>query len=1273
MMSNTSTAAAETHDSLAHVFAGGGEMGALMRGFDWSKTAVGPVHSWPQSLKTAVRIVLTSRYAMFVWWGKELVNLYNDPYRAFLGIKHPDALGKSAREVWAEIWDQIGPRTDAVLLRAESTYDEALLLLMERHGYIEETYFTFSYSPLPDDNGAVGGIFCAVTEATQQVIGTRRMQLLRDLAAAMSGARTPQEVCRWAAQTLSSARRDLPFTLIYLLDANGTHLERSGESGIGIDHPAAPALIALDDEGNAVWPVRQVIETGEPTIFENLPSVFADLPTGDWARPPRNAVLLPIAQPGQSRPAGVLIAGLNPHREFTQDFRGFVSLLANQVAGAISNALAYETERKRAESLAELDRAKTLFFSNVSHEFRTPLTLLLGPLEDLLPQARERLTLEQQEQLATARRNALRLLKLVNSLLDFSRIEAGRVQALYRPADLSQITAELASMFRAAIEKAGLKLVVDCAPLPESVYVDRDMWEKIVLNLLSNAFKFTFEGQIEVALKAVGSGVELSVTDTGTGIPESELPRLFERFHRIEGARGRTHEGTGIGLALVQELVKLHGGSVRVGSRVNRGSTFTIFIPFGRAHLPEDRIDNNRPLPSTAVRSETYVEEAQQWFGDDVGAYAGMSLPERPAPSASEAAKDLIVLADDNADMRRYVARLLGHRYRVHAVSDGLEALDAARSLHPKLILSDVMMPRLDGFGLLKEIRSDAQLADIPVILLSARAGEESRVEGLTAGGDDYLVKPFTARELLARVETHLRMADTRRDVEKQLRAALVTSQRLAAIVESSDDAIASKDLNGIITSWNKSAERMFGYKAEEIVGKPVTTIIPPELHDDEPRILASIRAGKRIEHVQTVRVHKDGHRLNVSLTVSPVRDDAGNIIGAAKIVRDITREKTLEEASLRLAAIVESSDDAIVSKDLNGIVTSWNQSAERLFGYKAQEMIGRSILTVIPPELHPDEDMILAKIRSGQRIEHFETVRLTKSGARVDVSLSISPLRDGQGRVIGAAKIARNITERKKVEKTLRVAEKLAAAGRFAATVAHEVNNPLEAVMNLVYLAQLHVHDTAALTGFLESAGRELERVAHITRQTLGFYRDTSSPARFNVPETLDDLLSLYERRIQNRNIQIVKQYDPEAEIIALSGEVRQALSNVLTNALDAMFFGGTLIIRVRRAHRWRTSNVPGVRVSILDTGTGIRTEHLKDLFQPFFTTKSDVGTGLGLWITRGIVEKHRGIIQVKTKATEHEHGTVFSIFLPVEQGDQVTEPGEQRPARAIQSRLAS
>ena len=279
--------------------------------------------------------------------------------------------------------------------------------------------------------------------------------------------------------------------------------------------------------------------------------------------------------------------------------------------------------------------------------------------------------------------------------------------------------------------------------------------------------------------------------------------------------------------------------------------------------------------------------------------------------------------------------------------------------------------------------------------------------------------------------------------------------RRLAAIIESSEDAIASKDLNGIITSWNKSAERLFGYKAEEIIGQPVTTIIPPELHDDEPKILGKIRAGERIEHFQTVRLHKNGRLIDVSLTVSPIRDDQGKIVGAAKIVRDVTRQKKLEEAALRLAAIVESSDDAIASKDLNGIITSWNRSAEKLFGYKAEEIVGKPVTLIIPPELHHDEDMILSKIRRGEKIDHFETIRLHKNGERIEVSLTISPIKDDNGNVIGAAKIIRNITETNKIERALQTTEKLAAAGRMAATVAHEINNPLEAVTNLVYLAK--------------------------------------------------------------------------------------------------------------------------------------------------------------------------------------------------------------------------
>jgi len=475
-------------------------------------------------------------------------------------------------------------------------------------------------------------------------------------------------------------------------------------------------------------------------------------------------------------------------------------------------------------------------------------------------------------------------------------------------------------------------------------------------------------------------------------------------------------------------------------------------------------------------------------------------------------------------------------------------------------------------------------------------------------------------------------------------------NSHLAAIIESSEDAIASKDLNGTITSWNKSAERMFGYSAEEIIGQPVTLIIPPELHDDEPRILGKIRAGQRIEHFETVRVHKNGRRIHVSLTVSPIKDVHGRIVGAAKIVRDITQKKKLEEDALRLAAIVESSDDAIASKDLNGIVTTWNRSAEKMFGYRAEEIIGKPITLIIPEELQQDETVILSKIRRGEKIEHFETVRLRKDGQRIDVSVTISPMKDDYGNVIGAAKIVRDITEKKKIDRALRITEKLAAAGRLAATIAHEVNNPLEAVTNLVYLAKVDAHKPERVEEYLGMAGRELDRVAHITRQTLGFYRDPSLPARMSVTHLLDDLLSVYERRFESRKISVVKQYDGAIEITALSGELRQAFSNLVSNSIDAMPGGGKLVIRARQTHAWNRAHQPGVRITILDTGSGIEPRHRKNLFQPFFTTKQDVGTGLGLWITRNIAEIHGGTIRVKSKTGPKEHGTAFSIFLPLD-----------------------
>lgn len=454
---------------------------------------------------------------------------------------------------------------------------------------------------------------------------------------------------------------------------------------------------------------------------------------------------------------------------------------------------AFEAERRRAEALAEIDRSKTLFFSNVSHEFRTPLTLMLGPLEDVLGDADHPLEGVHRERLDMVLRNGLRLQKLVNALLDFSRAEAGRVRAVYEPTDLSALTRDLTSSFRAACDRAGLTLSIVADPLPEAVFVDREMWEKIVLNLVSNAFKFTFEGGIEVTVTADGPEAVLTVRDSGVGIPEPELPRIFDRFHRVAGARGRTHEGTGIGLALVRELVNQHGGRIHVDSRPDVGTIFEVRLPFGRSHLPEDRIETSRDQPSTAVGADAFLAEAQLWRPDAV-----IADDAEPAPS-TQGAPPSILVADDNADMRIYLRRLLSPHYHVELAADGVEALASLRAARPDIVLADVMMPRLDGHGLLSAVRADPTLADLPVVLLSARAGQEATIEGLAAGADDYLVKPFSARELIARLSAKLERARSRRELRESEETSRRQAHSLAVLNESGAALAAELDLNRIV------------------------------------------------------------------------------------------------------------------------------------------------------------------------------------------------------------------------------------------------------------------------------------------------------------------------------------------------------------------------------------------------------------------------------------------------------------------------------------------
>ncbi len=754
------------------VLAGGGDMGARMRAFDWSTTPLGPPETWQPALKTAVRILLSSRFAMWMAWGPELTFLCNDAYLPTTGMKRDWVLGARSDRVWAEIWPDIGPRIDHVLSTGEATWDEALRLYLARSGFPEETYHTFSYSPLADDAGNTAGMLCVVAEVTERVFGERQLATLRDLGLRLAGASSRDDVMAAVEACFAAASHDLPFALTYLVEPNGAHAGLAAIHGVRRDSPAAAGRLAL----SAALQVWGFDPGSDASSFAAVaPEHLEGLALAHWQVMPQQALVVPIKGGEGTAAVGFFVAGLNPHRRVDESYRGFIELLTGQIAAAIARADEYERERARAESLAELDRAKTAFFANVSHEFRTPLTLMLGPLEDALGAAGD-LPAQQAERVEIAHRNGLRLLKLVNGLLDVSRIEAGRVEASYEPTDLSAYTAELVSTFRSACERAGLNLEVDAPPLPTPVHVDREMWEKIVLNLMSNAFKFTLEGAITVTVRSVDGMARLTVRDTGGGIPSDELPKLFERFHRVEGARGRSFEGSGIGLALVRELVQLHGGTITVESEEGRGSAFHVTVPLGAAHLPADRL--RAPGAETnPLRRRAAVEEALRWLPDE-DAPTSSAGSDATAPEPGRGAR--IVLADDNADMRGYIRRLLeGEGYAVTAVPDGADALAAVRRERPDLVLTDVMMPNLDGFGLLAEIRGDPNLSDLSVIMLSARAGDEAQVEGFDAGADDYVIKPFSARELLARVSANLLLSKARRGLARRQRFTFLLEENL--------------------------------------------------------------------------------------------------------------------------------------------------------------------------------------------------------------------------------------------------------------------------------------------------------------------------------------------------------------------------------------------------------------------------------------------------------------------------------------------------------------
>ncbi len=845
-----------------------------------------------------------------------------------------------------------------------------------------------------------------------------------------------------------------------------------------------------------------------------------------------------------------------------------------------------------------------------------------------------------------AHRNSTRLLKLVNTLLDFSRIEAGRVDARYEPTDLAALTAELASTFRSAVERAGLRLVVDGPVLPEPVHVDREMWEKIVLNLLSNALKFTFEGQISVTVRPSqdGRSARVTVADTGTGIAAEELPRLFERFRRIEGARGRSFEGSGIGLALVQELVKLHGGRVRVESEVGRGTAFTVSVPFGTGHLPPERVGGAGAPASTGLRAQAYVDEAMAWLSpDDI---APAETPPTPAsedlaaqsPMIPGAERSLVLLADDNGDMRHYVKRLLRSAgYRVETAANGEEALAAIRGAKPDLILSDVMMPKLDGFGLLRQVRRDPQLREIPVLLLSARAGEEARVEGIRSGADDYLTKPFSARELLARVDANLRLAAIRRDRARVLEEEAATLEKLNAV----GTAIAAElDLERAVQIVTDAATELSGaafgsffynvvsddgeaYTLYTLSGVPReafsrfpmprnTDVFGPTFRGDGMVRSADITQDPRYGRNAPHKGMPEGHLPVCSYLAAPVVSQSGEVLGG--LFFGHPEPGMFDERAERLVA---------------GIATQAAIAIDKARLYRAAQIeIERR--TRVEAALRESEQQLEAKV-----VER--TAELTAANERLRAEAA----------------------ERERAEEALRQAQKMESIGQLTGGVAHDFNNLLTVIIGNLETMQRHLrqpqHTVATLQRSAEQASRGAQRAAALTQRLLAFSRQQPlDPKPTDINRLIGGMSDLLRRTIGEQIAVETVLAGGLWLVHADPNQIEVALLNLAVNSRDAMPGGGKLTIETANAYldegyaASQAEVVPGqyVVVAVTDSGTGMSREVMAHAFEPFFTTKEvGHGTGLGLSQVYGFVKQSGGHVKIYSEAGQ---GTTVKIYLP-------------------------
>ncbi|KAH8117651.1 hypothetical protein DFH11DRAFT_1724631 [Phellopilus nigrolimitatus] len=1106
-----------------------GGMKEMIENYDWHLTPLGPRSAWGSSLCMVVNYILANPFPLSIWWGPELVLLYNDAYKEMADHKHPHIFAKHGSVSWAELWESIGPLVTKVFHGEAVAKRDDLLFInrMTETKLPEETYHSWSWVPIEED-GIVKGFVNSTFESTSKIITERRMLILRELANKAGLARTQAEFVDAVINELQPFVIDCPFAAFYTVsvkDGPATNsnkprtsyihksvggppikieLRRAGTVGVPNPHPSVPekhelfldpltlrpssktrlkngspapssrshdsssdsraststsstavptvpgsspsgsassrstepralsapstfSVTSVDaasatavqkiPESAVIWPFAEAFSSRRPVHVPAIPDyVVEGFELRGWGEHAREAIVIPIVVDDAEIPSAVVVLGLNSRRPYDDDYAGWIDLLRISLNSLLTAVKGREADLIRAEHLAELDSAKTAFFSNASHELRTPLTLIQGPLEDSIANLGDS---KVKDNLVMASRNVVRLARLVDSLMDFSKLAANKLEGRFRPVQLGEYTSDLATLFRSTIEKSEIEYVVDCDRTDR-----RDsFWEKILFNLIGNAFKYTMRGSIHVMLKYDKEHVHFHVKDTGVGIPQSDIHKVFNRFHRVD-AISRSHEGTGIGLALTKELVRLHRGNLTVSSFTegespdNHGSCFTIVLPLGKDHLPEGHIvQDNADAPQHRLYARGIVDEATQWSwrppdlrtpseSSDSG---GSSESGKMDPTTLFFVKsDVVLLVDDNADMRRYIKSLFDPFCQVAEASNGQEALNLLDEIKPNLILSDVMMPILDGYGLIAHVRRRSDTRLTPIILVTAKESEEARVEGLLSGADDYMSKPFTGKELIARVHLQMQLGKRRIELEAKFladhnREILYVNPRWYEIsghdpsvsVDLWPDCVQEEDQKTVEDLWRasfesqKSASLEFRFKngtyakwslqpllasSGALAGliSTITDVSDHRLyeasrlaHAQEREALARKRAEEAEERRKEADERRRGQELLIDVTSHELRQPVSAILNCSSLVRsnlashrdELSRNFTDNELYKPTEAMLDAIDDDLEALDA---IYQCGLAQERI----ANDVLSLSRIQLQILSIHPVEFELIAEIQ---------------------------------------------------------------------------------------------------------------------------------------------------------------------------------------------------------------------------------------------------------------------------------------------------------------------